>query len=141
MSTHAILTARLGPRHFRSITVLSDGYVEHCGKMLVGHFTDAAKIKALMELGNVVYLRDSILPVAGHSYETFRQNPEHTLFMGRDMGRTEQESVYGPTAYQSILRLCYRTDYYYLWQDGQWTVNGSPVADVLAELELENKEL
>ncbi len=87
----------------------SDGYVEYNGKMLCEHYMDKAKVAALIELGNMSYLKPTI---------------EESFFYDRDRGDRDC----GPTVkftLHMMMRKAARSnaEYFYLFSDGEWQVS------------------
>lgn len=84
MATRSRIGIETESGEVKSIYCHWDGYPEHNGKILVNHYTDRAKVEALIELGDISTLAESIKKPKGHSFE----NPfdGHTVVYGRDRG-------------------------------------------------------
>ena len=99
-----------------------DGYVSYTGVMLREHYTDPAKVKEMVELGDQSFLEKEIFPVGEHSFE----KPEEgcTIFYGRDRGESNVDA-------QEFDNFADFVDYYdgagceyfYLHTPGGWIVN------------------
>ena len=99
-----------------------DGYVSYTGVMLREHYTDPAKVKEMVELGDQSYLSPEIHPKGPHSFES----PEEgcTIFYGRDRG----EQDVGAQDFDNVADFVeYYNDcgceYFYLHTPGGWIVN------------------
>ena len=116
-----------------------DGYPEGVGHTLSLHYTEESKIRELIDLGWISFLRENIKPPYEHELaegrvrgllERFDPPPHHsfdrplegvTIAYHRDRG---EELVKG--TFQSK-KLYYDPDgwieYYYLFENGEWYVN------------------
>ena len=70
-----------------------DGYLEHNGRILLDHYTDAAKVKELVELGDMSFLAPNVHPTpdSGHSFDN--NEADVTVFYGRDRGENDVAPV------------------------------------------------
>ena len=61
-----------------------DGYLEHNGRILLDHYTDAAKVKELVELGDMSFLAPKVHPTPGSGHSFDNNENDVTVFYGRD---------------------------------------------------------
>lgn len=128
MSTRSMIAKLNTDGSIRANYCHFDGYPESVGKTLITHYTDSAKIDALLALGQMSVLGAEIgeqHPFDNHnqfSGEGYKPEYENwTLFYGRDRGESNTE----PQDYPSIQE--YRNglektwcEWQYLYRDGQW---------------------
>jgi hypothetical protein len=126
----------------RAIYCHWDGYIDHNGKILIGNYTDPAKIKALIDLGDLSILK----PEVGdkHTFDRYSEEPEltamfdnWTLAYHRD--RDENWVDVAPQTFDHIGDWVQGFDmgveFFYLWDGQDWLVhkhydtdyNGFPV--------------
>ena len=95
-----------------------DGYLSHNGDILLHHYTDEAKVRQLIELGNISSLGKEI--GEKHNFDECLEG--ETNAYGRDRGDPNQEAA----TYASWSDLIDNAgeEYDYLFQPGQgWIVN------------------
>ena len=110
-STIGIIDNRTGV--VTSIYCHWDGYPEHNGEILVKHWSDPAKIWALMDLGALSSLGEEI----GEKHDFNDSGPIHCTAYGRDRGETQV----GSTKYNSLGEfLDNGEEYNYLWDGVRW---------------------
>ena len=68
----------------KSIYCHWDGYVSHNGKILKENYTDPEKVKSLIELGSISYLRTEVEPTEAHTFNSPQRGI--TLAYHRDRG-------------------------------------------------------
>ena len=90
MATRSRIGIQTESGEVKSIYCHWDGYPEHNGKILVNHYTDRAKVEALIELGDISLLDKSVECPKGHSFENAVDG--HTVAYGRDRGETGVEA-------------------------------------------------
>jgi hypothetical protein len=100
-----------------------DGYPSHNGEILQNHYQDDEKIRALMELGNLSSLAESIDAPPGHSFDNRIEG--HSVFYGRDRGETGQEHTTDDSraAFFARARDGWE-EYAYLRVAGEWWISG-----------------
>lgn len=118
MSTHSAIITKIDNK-YHGIYCHWDGYPDGVGKILKTHYQDSDKIHRLIDLGDISILGERVEPIGKHSYDT----PEHgtTVAYHRDRGEDLQFSV-GETIKDVLQYIDY--DYYYVWENGSWYVNG-----------------
>lgn len=120
-----------------------DGYVAYTGVMLRESYTDPAKVKQMVELGDQSFLAPAIHPKGEHSFES----PEEgcTIFYGRDRGESRVDAQEFDTFAEFVDYYdgagC---EYFYVWDGQDWIVNdhsakdanGFPVFDFVEVVQL-----
>lgn len=145
MSTRSRIIVHCGAE-WRSIYCHHDGYPGHVGRILQGHYASQERAEALIALGDLSCLYESIEAPKGHSYDT--PVPRHTIAYHRDRGESWEATQ--PRIGATLLSV-YPTpdswiDYVYIWTDGAWSVRersapeSTPLVDVLASLSANRKE-
>lgn len=103
-----------------------DGYLEHNGVILAGSYTNADKINALVELGDLSILRDEV--GEKHKFEDMeRDAPQRvhgwTTAYHRDRGEELRQRVFegaeAMTQFKKSLRDSW-AEYLYLYDKGRW---------------------
>jgi hypothetical protein len=105
-----------------------DGYLDHNGMILLDHYTDEAKIRELMKLGNISTLGKIVgkkhpfdLDHLPNGYDIWKKRWGHMCnAYGRDRGEDDNASI-----------LCKNLEefndlseeYNYLWENGRWVVS------------------
>lgn len=120
MSTRSNVIAKLTDGRYAKIYIHFDGYLSGVGQTLLDHYTDQAKIEALIALGSISVLDAEVTAPAGHRFGN--QIPGHTVAYGRDRGETDVDATYHPTL-QAVLDEGDFEEFAYIWQDGTWTVS------------------
>ena len=125
--------SRIGIQHkgnsITSVYCHWDGYPEHNGKMLLDNYQDAAKIKALIELGSLSSLREEL--GEQHPFDRDSTNPELPLTdnwclayhrdRGEDLMIQEYDNI--PDWINDM------EEYAYLWDGQNWLVNDHGAKD------------
>ena len=60
MATRSTIAMKTPEGKIRAIYCHWDGYIDHNGKILIGNYTDPAKVKALIDLGDISSLREEV---------------------------------------------------------------------------------
>jgi hypothetical protein len=136
MSTRSIITAKTSGGIFKTIYCHFDGYPSGVGATLLKHYTDQAKIDALMALGDLSSLDAECIAPEGHSHGMPVKGC--SVAYGRDRGETDVDATEGATAKEARdAKGDLGQEYSYLWDGEAWTVNcldGSdplPVAEAI----------
>ncbi len=108
---------------YRAIYCHWDGYPSWNGRILHTHYSDPAKLTALLNLGDISCLGTGL--GEKHSFED-RSDDNITTAYGRDRGDTDTEA----RTYLSLADLFndasgYCAEYVYVWENGRWVF--SPV--------------
>jgi len=143
--------SRIGVMHgdkVKSVYCHWDGYLDHNGVILQGHYYDSAKANHLVALGDMSSLRPEIgekhafsqfdLPKEEvEAYEKLTEN--WCTFYGRDRGETGTEFQVAHTFEEFLEQAegCF-AEYYYIMKDGVWyvgdTYEGTPLSKKLTLL-------
>lgn len=143
--------SRIGVMHgdkVKSVYCHWDGYLEHNGAILQGHYYDSAKANHLVALGDISSLRSEI--GEKHAFSQFELRAEEvagfklltenmTTFYGRDRGETGTEFQVAQT-FEEFLEQCDNcsAEYYYIMKDGVWyvgdTYEGTALSKTLTPL-------
>ena len=119
MATRSHIGKKLENGTIKYIYCHWDGYPDHNGKILKEHYTNEAKVDALLELGSLSILGEEI----GEQQDFDNRDTHHAkwcLAYGRDRGENDVEAK---TA-ESISDMIWQ-DYHYVWVNGEWHCYGS----------------
>lgn len=125
MSTHAAIIRKTETGTFEGIYLHSDGYPSYAGRILLNHYQDEAKVEALIDLGDLSFLAERVVPVGPHSWGSAEDGT--TLAYGRDRGERNTEARVGPTV-NAVKAEIDHSGHVYVFADGAWTHNGRPLA-------------
>jgi hypothetical protein len=128
MSTRSAIIAKIGGM-YQGIYCHFDGYPEGVGAILNKHYRDAPKVSALVSHGDMSSLGERVEPIGRHSFD----NPESgtCIYYGRDRGETGCETTIG-AAVDSVVEKISHNGYVYVFENGEWAVNGENLADALS---------
>lgn len=84
MATRSIIGIENQDGTVTSIYCHNDGYPEYNGRILVNHYQDPEKVKALIALGDISSLDESVECPQGHSF--YNQAAGYTVAYHRDRG-------------------------------------------------------
>ena len=113
MATRSHIGKKLADGTVKYIYCHYDGYPKHNGKILKEHYTNEAKIDALLELGDISILG----PEIGEQQDFNRRethNPNWCLAYGRDRGET---NIKASICHEIVFA---DQEYNYLWENGEW---------------------
>ena len=116
MSTRSHIGKQLEDGSIKYIYCHFDGYPSHNGQILKEHYTDEAKVDALLELGSLSILGEEI----GEQQDFDNRNTHHEkwcLAYGRDRGWSNHD-VEAKTA-ESVSDMFWQ-DYHYVWVNDEW---------------------
>ena len=121
MATRSVI-AKLDNKGAKAIYCHSDGYLEHVGRVLDGHYRDESKVDELLEHGDVSSLNENIgekLPF--NDYMSFHEKKQ-CRFYQRDRG--EKLSIEILTSEKYILDYASSccAEYVYMFAFGYWYV-------------------
>lgn len=115
MSTRSMIGRLNADGTITGIYCHSDGYLSHVGRILAEHYTDAAKVDALMSLGDLSVLDKEI----GEAH-SFSARPEGQCnAYGRDRGERNVDA----RTFETMRAFADDYEYAYLFVDGAWTVS------------------
>lgn len=116
-----------------------DGYPSYNGRVLVDHYSDEAKVRELMALGDISSLDAEI----GTKHDFDKAPKGECNAYGRDRGEKDCEAKQFDSAKLYYANFPYgEIEYAYLFKNGEWTVRGTyrdmgwlPVKTILAAAE------
>lgn len=136
MATRSFIAQKLPSGSFRAVYCHWDGYPENNGLLLHSYYSNAAKVEELLALGSLFSLGKRVNPtLSTHSYD----KPEDgvTVAYHRDRGEDlRPASDYADLA--AVKAACSEAggEFLYIWDGTSWSVDGKPLASVLAEADL-----
>jgi hypothetical protein len=114
MATRSHIGKQLEDGSIKYIYCHWNGYPDHNGRILKEHYTDEAKIDALLELGSLSILGEEI----GEQQDFDNRNTHNSkwcLAYGRDRGENDIEVK----TTESISDMIWQS-YHYVWINGEW---------------------
>lgn len=96
-----------------------DGYLDHNGKLLQLNYNTQDKAEALVALGDISSLRESIEKPEGHTFDTAVDG--YTIFYGRDRGETGTQAKKFKS-FEEYKRKFQDEEYNYIYRNGEWFV-------------------
>jgi hypothetical protein len=124
MSTRSAIIMKT-PNGYAGIYCHFDGYEDGVGQQLLDHYTDPAKVAALIELGDISSLGERVAPIGPHSFDK-RENGTTTAYH-RDRGEEKIQARTGATINDVAFEIGHN-GYVYVF-DGKWTCNGKQPVD------------
>lgn len=130
MATRSTISIRNADGTYTGIYAHWDGYLSHNGEILRQHYTDEAKIRQLMALGDISVLAEEIGEKHAwrnpHDIGTFEHDEWQAQYgrwcvsYGRDRGDPDCEA----RQYASLEHLveAIGQEYDYVWEDAGWKV-------------------
>lgn len=136
MSTRSAIVLRLPGGTYAGIYCHSDGYPSGVGQTLLEHYQNAEKVRQLIELGDISYLEAEVNPdpLKPHGFgrgENAEPQPGVTVAYMRDRGEKGCEAITGDDLKQLLKKIDH--EYAYVYENGQWTCNGRPLEQVVAD--------
>lgn len=137
MSTRSAIIAKIGDR-YHGIYCHSDGYIEGVGRTLQKHYTDPAKVEALIGLGDISTLGPEI--GEKHDFDKPRPDYEWTRAYHRDRGEPRTRTRKS-ASWREVADQIGHNGFVYIFTDGRWDVavgdpdldEPKPLADALLE--------
>ena len=139
MATRSVI-AKLDNKGAKAIYCHSDGYLEHVGRVLDGHYRDESKVDELLEHGDVSSLNENIgekLPF--NDYMLFHEKKQGR-FYHRDRGEDKKEAATlgGENELVKFATEKCDAEYIYMFAYGSWYVydvyNNSEFVELEEEL-------
>ena len=113
-----------------------DGYPEHHGPILLGHYNSLQLASLLVKAGDLSILAERCDKPAGHSFDSPKAG--HCVYYGRDRGEEGTEKQVFENLNAAWPGGDTGAEFVYVWQDGQWWVGdadqGSQSLKPLAEV-------
>ena len=145
MATRSNIAYKTAAGKIRSVYCHWDGYPEHNGEMLRRHYTDQAKVEALVGLGSISSLGEEI--GQKHPFDKNYEQPElaltdnWTLAYHRDRG--EDWAYTSPQTFEDAVDWVEgMEEFAYLWNGQDWLVhregnrdaNGFPIFEFVEQV-------
>ena len=86
MSTRTAIFKEQENGTFKGIYCHHDGYLEGVGYTLLKHYQDPEKVKALLELGDILSLGEFLAPKKGQTHTLLDPTPNTSVAYHRDRG-------------------------------------------------------
>lgn len=118
MATRSSITVKMADGRFRSVYCHFDGYLDGVGTTLLVNYNTYEQALALVSIGDLSVLAESIECPLGHSFEN--QIKGYSVFYGRDRGEDDTEPFDADTYNEVMARN--NQEYNYLFDDGEWKV-------------------
>jgi hypothetical protein len=112
---------------YRGIYCHWDGYLENNGRILATNYTDAAKVHSLIDLGSISSLGKNVAPTRKHSFDAPQKGV--TVAYMRDRGETDQEPIVSETI-EDVASKIGHNGYVYVFENNEWTCNGTSIMDL-----------
>lgn len=119
MGTRSSITVKMTDGTFKSVYCHFDGYLDHNGKMLTGHYNSQDRAEALVEHGDLSVIYQHCDKPEGHTFD----NPVdgRCKYYGRDRGEEGTAARVGATPEESNKGNGQEFDY--LWDGEKWNVS------------------
>lgn len=129
MATRSTIAMKTPEGKVRAIYCHWDGYPAHNGEMLRRYYTDPAKVKELIDLGDISSLRMEI--GQKHSFDRNYDEPELEMYddwtMAYHRDRGEEWARVAPQTFETVgdwvSEFDMGVEYYYLFDGKDWIVN------------------
>ena len=93
MSTRSYIAKQVGPDQYRTIFCHFDGYLDHVGAMLAGHYDTEEMVDKLLDVGDVDALYPQLYPDPDQPHDHWNKQQDVTVAYGRDYGELESEAT------------------------------------------------
>lgn len=128
MSTHASIIRKTETGTYEGVYLHSDGYIDYAGKLLLKHYCDEEKVKALIALGDLSFLAKRVNPIGdAHSFGS----PERETTIAYHRDRKEPLHIAIGETVKQVVEQIDGEEYVYVFEDGKWTVNSESLAKAL----------
>src|SRR5208283_2906384 len=119
MSTRSRIAIMNDDKTIKSVYCHSDGYLSWNGKILLQHYQDEDKIKALINLGDLSSLSESIECPKGHSFDNRVEG--YTIAYMRDRGEINCNGI-NDVSLDQLIKTGNDSDaeYIYIYKDKKW---------------------
>lgn len=137
MSTRSRIGVQDADGSIRSVYCHNDGYLEHVGQTLLDHYSDPAKVEALIALGDLSCLGQEL--GEAHDFDEPRwefqrgYNAERAALIGNwtvsyHRDRKEQLRIAMSADEADLIKAAEQSwgEYVYLFRDGRWLVHSYP---------------
>jgi hypothetical protein len=114
MGTHAAIVEKVEDG-YKGIYLHYDGYPSYAGKILTKHYTDPAKVSALINLGALSTIAREVNPTQEHSW----QNPQDEVCVAYHRDRGEPICIKTGLTLDAVVSQI-DCEYVYVFEDGKW---------------------
>jgi len=131
MGTRSDIIVAMSNGKYARIYCHWDGYLDHNGRILQGHYNSQQRAESLIALGDLSALGEKIgkeHPFNPPSYGTPEYESYHKKYghwckaYGRDRGESGTEAELFDSLYAAWPKPDTWTEFTYVWKDGQWWV-------------------
>jgi hypothetical protein len=105
----------------KSIYCHFDGYPSHNGRILNESFKDHDKVKSLIDLGDISFLRREVEPTGPHSFDS----PQKGVTVAYHRDRGESHNLKKDKSVSAFFALQDESYIYMFTQEGEWLVRSS----------------
>lgn len=133
MSTRSSISVRIGDK-IKTVYCHFDGYPSHNGKILLDNYNSQELAEAIICLGDLSYLGESLECPTNHKYKTPLDG--YSIFYYRDRG--DEIADCEASVYSSIEQAMIKEaqEYNYLWNGEKWLVNGFDILEFMKNREI-----
>ena len=129
MSTRSSISVKQLDGSIKTVYCHFDGYHSHVGKMLLEHYNSQEQANAIINLGDLSSLSESVECPPNHSYNN--QIERYSVFYGRDRGEKDINAREYSSFEDAMLRDSQEFDYY--WDGSQWLVDEEVLTKEMTE--------
>ncbi len=122
MSTRSAIIEKTGSV-YRGIYCHFDGYEDGVGHVLLKHYQDPTKVKALIDLGDISSLGEVTTPPDGQRHSIDNPLDGITVAYGRDRGDDVTDPLTGNTIDEVAAQIGHN-GHVYVFENSEWTYNG-----------------
>lgn len=127
MSTRSSIATKCNNGKVKIVYCHFDGYLEHVGNMLLNHYNTQEQAEAIVDLGDISCLYESIEKPDGHSFDN--KVDGYSVFYGRDRGETGVTALECDTYEIALKKNSQEFNYY--WDGDKWLVDGKELTQEL----------
>lgn len=124
MGTKSSISVQVGD-YVKTIYCHWDGYPSHNGRLLLEHYNSQEMAEALVKLGDLSSLEESIDCPPGHTFET--PQPGFSIAYGRDRGESSTAPSIRASYPAALVKM--KQQYNYFWDGGRWMLNSEVLTD------------
>lgn len=130
MATRSHIGKKLSDGTIKYIYCHWDGYPEYNGMILKEHYTNEAKIDALLELGDISSLNEEIGEKHDFNDHDLIVENKWVNAYGRDRGDTDTEAGIAKNVGE-LTQSDNWTEYHYVYDNGKWRCWGSNGCEIV----------
>lgn len=133
MINQCTITLKQKGDSYLQIYCYTEGQPEYTGQILLQHYNNPKKIKALLKLGNLYKIGSLLKPPKGTSHSFKEPAANVCIAYGRDRGRAKIEPTFFQGKHQFLNFRMYR-NFNYLFTKDIWMVNGQLLEKILKKI-------